>query len=54
MKHSTDQLSQEGVGKENKYGIKKIIKKNLKKKQKKNARKGLYRLEFLRSFELSK
>lgn len=29
------QLSQEGVGKENKYGIKKIIKKNLKKKQKK-------------------
>ena len=45
------QLSQEGVGKENKYGIKKITKK---KKQKKNARKGLYRLEFLRSFELSK
>ena len=29
------QLSQEGVGKENKYGIKKIIKKNFKKKQKK-------------------
>ena len=29
------QLSQEGVGKENKYGIKKIIKKNLKKNRKK-------------------
>ena len=46
------QLSQEGVSKENKYGIKKIIKKN--KKIEKNSRKGMYRLEFLRSFELSK